>query len=128
MDDYDTAVFTMPEFAPPGFAGPSLSFIPPAIDPLTPKNRALPKYLYREVVAEFGIDLARPLLIQVSRFDPWKDPQGVIDTYRLVKKGLPEVQLALIGAMAEDDPQGWEIYGLIREEADLDPDLYALPT
>ncbi len=47
----------------------------------------------------------RPLLIQVSRFDPWKDPLGVIEAYRLVKRELPGVQLALIGAMAGDDPE-----------------------
>lgn len=122
--DYDAAVFTMPEFAPPGFSGPFLAFIPPAIDPAAPKNRALPRYLCREVVAEFGVDLARPLVIQVSRFDPWKDPLGVIDAYRLVKKDLPELQLALIGDMAEDDPEGWRIYELLRQQDEKDPDLY----
>lgn len=124
IQQYDAAVFTMPEFAPPGFSGPFMAFIPPAIDPITPKNRALPRYLCREVVAEFGVDLARPLLLQVSRFDPWKDPLGVIEAYHMVKKELPQVQLALVGAMAEDDPEGWEIYKVIREEDDKDPDLY----
>jgi len=124
VQQYSTAVFTMPEFVPPDFSGPTLVFIPPAIDPLTAKNRALPRYLCREVVAEFGVDLARPLIVQVSRFDPWKDPQGVIDAYRLVKKELPQVQLALIGSMAEDDPEGWEVYKAIREQDEKDPDLY----
>jgi trehalose synthase len=121
---YDAAVFTMPQFVPPDLAVDRIEFIPPAIDPLSPKNRALPKYLYREEVAEFGIDLSRPLIIQVARFDPWKDPQGVIDAYRLVKKDLPQLQLALVGAMAEDDPQGWEIYNAIRDERGEDPDLH----
>lgn len=125
LQGYDVAVFTLPEFAPSSFSGPHLIFIPPAIDPLTPKNRALPKYLTREVVAEFGVDLSRPLLLQVSRFDPWKDPQGVIAAYRMVKKEIPEVQLALVGAMAEDDPEGWEIYKRIREEDAKDEDLYS---
>jgi trehalose synthase len=124
IQGYDAAVFTLPEFTPPGLSGPDLVFIPPAIDPATPKNRALPKYLCREVVAEFGVDLARPLLLQVSRFDPWKDPLGVIATYHLVKEELPEVQLALVGSMAEDDPEGWEIYDVIRKEDEKDPDLY----
>ncbi len=121
---YHAAVFTMPEFAPRGWSGPFMVFIPPAIDPLAPKNRALPRYLCREVVAEFGADLSRPMILQVSRFDPWKDPLGVIAAYRLVKRELPEVQLILIGSMAEDDPEAWEIYKTIREEDEKDPDLY----
>jgi trehalose synthase len=71
LDGYDAAVFTMEKSVPPGFGGPGLFFIQPAIDPLSPKNRALPRYLCREEVGEFGIDLSRPLLIQVSRFDRW---------------------------------------------------------
>jgi trehalose synthase len=126
VSQYDAAVFTMKEFVPPGLSGPRLHFIPPAIDPLSPKNRALPKYLCREEVAEFGVDLARPLTIQVSRFDPWKDPWGVIKAYRLVKEELPSVQLALIGFMADDDPQGWEIYNSVRAEAEGDSDIHIL--
>jgi len=124
LQGYDAAVFTMQQFAPAGFSGPFLAFIPPAIDPLTAKNRALPRYLCRDVVAECGVDLAKPMILQVSRFDPWKDPQGVIDAYHKVKKSLPEVQLVLIGAMAEDDPEAWEIYKTIREEDEKDPDLF----
>jgi trehalose synthase len=126
VSQYDAAIFTMKEFVPPGFSGPRLHLIPPAIDPLSPKNRALPRYLCREEVAEFGVDLARPLMIQVSRFDPWKDPWGVIKAYRLIKEKLPSVQLALIGFMADDDPQGWEIYNSVRAEAEGDPDIHIL--
>ena len=63
-------------------------------------------------------------MIQVARFDPWKDPQGVIETYRLAKQEIPQIQLVLIGAMAEDDPEGWKVYNAIRHEQDNDPDLY----
>jgi trehalose synthase len=124
VQEHDGAIFTMKEFVPPGLNGPALHFIPPAIDPLSPKNRSLPKYLCREEVAEFGIDLSRPLMIQVSRFDPWKDPWGVIEAYRMVKEELPTIQLALIGAMADDDPQGWDIYNSIQAEAKGDNDLF----
>ncbi len=125
IQTYDVAVFTMPEFVPSDFSGPKMEFIPPAIDPLSPKNRALPKYLFREEVAEFGIDLSRPLMIQVARFDPWKDPRGVIAAYQILKKNdLPQLQLALIGAMAEDDPEGWEVYNAIRGQQENDPDLH----
>src|SRR5581483_8988515 len=72
------------------------------------------------------IDLARPLLIQVARFDPWKDPDGALAAYRLVKQELPTVQFVLIGAMAEDDPQGWEMYEHIRQDTLQDADVHVL--
>ncbi|RMF88064.1 MAG: glycosyltransferase [Nitrospinota bacterium] len=124
VEEYDVAVFTMAQFVPPHLHRPRIVCIPPAIDPLSSKNRHLPKYLCREVVNEFGVDLTRPLIIQVARFDPWKDPQGVIEAYRLAKRDYPELQLALIGAMAEDDPEGWEVYKRIRTLGEADPDLY----
>ena len=126
LRNYQVAVFTMREFAPAGWSGPFMVFIPPAIDPLAPKNRALPRYLCREVVSEFGVDIERPMMLQVSRFDPWKDPMGVIKAYRQVKKDCPEVQLVLIGSMAEDDPEGWEIYKALQAEDSNDPDLFIL--
>jgi len=78
------------------------------------------------IVDQFGIDVERPLLTQVSRFDPWKDPLGVIDAYRLVKQEVPEVQLALVGSMAHDDPEGWHYYNRTLEHADGDPDVFIL--
>ncbi len=78
------------------------------------------------IVDQFGPDVERPLLTQVSRFDPWKDPLGVIDAYRLVKAEVPEVQLALVGSMAHDDPEGVEYYNRTLEYADGDPDIYIL--
>ena len=71
-----------------------------------------------------GVDLTRPLVTQVSRFDPWKDPFGVIAAYRLAKEQVPEVQLALVGSMAFDDPQGWSIYAELERAARDDPDLH----
>lgn len=121
---YDAAVFTMAQFAPPDLAGPELVFIPPAIDPLSSKNRDLPADLAAGTVAEFGVDVQRPLLLQVARFDPWKDPTGVITAYRLVKAAMPGVQLALVGSMAGDDPQAWEIYRRIVEDDRHDEDLF----
>ena len=78
------------------------------------------------IVDQFGIDVERPLLTQVSRFDPWKDPLGLIDAYRLVKAEVPEVQLALVGSMAHDDPEGWHYYNRTLEHADGDPDIFIL--
>ena len=70
--------------------------------------------------------MKRPLLTQVSRFDPWKDPLGVIDAYRGVKETHPDVQLALVGSMAHDDPEGWEFYNQTVSYADGDPDIFIL--
>jgi trehalose synthase len=78
------------------------------------------------VCGQFGIDVDRPLICQVSRFDPWKDPLGVIDAYRLVKESMPEVQLALVGAMASDDPEGWDFFNATVAHADGDSDIHIL--
>ncbi len=78
------------------------------------------------ICSQFGIDVDRPLICQVSRFDPWKDPLGVIDAYRMVKEGHPEVQLALVGSMATDDPEGWDYFNATVAHADGDPDIHIL--
>jgi trehalose synthase len=91
-----------------------------------PKNLALSPEDAAYILDQFGIDVERPLLVQVSRFDPWKDPLGVIDAYREVKRRYPEVQLALVGSMAHDDPEGWEYYNRTVEHADADPDIFVL--
>jgi trehalose synthase len=124
IEAYDAAVFTMAAFQPPDLKMDRVVFIPPAIDPLATKNMELPHDLCRRVIADAGLDLRRPILLQVSRFDPWKDPLGVIETYRLVKEKRPDVQLALVGAMAGDDPEGWSILEKINAEVAADPDIY----
>jgi trehalose synthase len=78
------------------------------------------------IVDQFGIDVERPLLTQVSRFDPWKDPLGVIDAYREVKAVHSDIQLALVGSMAHDDPEGWDFYNQTVSYAAGDPDIYIL--
>ena len=74
--DYDAQVYTMREYTPPDLDLPGLVIIPPAIDPLSPKNMALSADDARYITNQFGIDADRPFLVQVSRFDPWKDPLG----------------------------------------------------
>jgi trehalose synthase len=125
--EYDGCVFHLPSYVPLALReGPSIHIVPPAIDPLSPKNMAFSPEDAAYVCDQFGIDVERPLLCQVSRFDPWKDPMGVIDAYRLVKRDLPEVQLALIGSMATDDPEGWEFFNQTMAHADGDPDVHIL--
>ena len=125
VERHDAAVFTLSEFIPPDLAVPTMLLVP-AIDPLTSKNRQLPAYLAKETVAEFGIDLARPLLLQVSRFDPWKDPLGVIEVWRRVREDFPQLQLALVGSMAADDPEGWRMYERIEAEIRREPACFLL--
>jgi len=78
------------------------------------------------VLRRYGVDENRPIITQVSRFDPWKDPLGVIDAYRLVKKEVPGVQLVLIGSMANDDPEGWEWWEKVARHAGEDWDIKIL--
>jgi trehalose synthase len=122
---FDAAIFHMRDYVPHADL-PMAVVWPPAIDPLMPKNMALSPEDAAYIVDQFGIDVERPLLTQVSRFDPWKDPLGVIDAYREVKRRFPEVQLALVGSMAHDDPEGWDYYKRTVEHADDDPDIYIL--
>jgi trehalose synthase len=126
--DYDASVWHIPGYVPASIDGSSagVNICPPAIDPLSPKNMALSPEDAAFVCDQFGIDVDRPLLCQVSRFDPWKDPMGVIDAYRIVKEEMPEVQLALVGSMATDDPEGWEFFNSTMAYADGDPDIHIL--
>jgi trehalose synthase len=124
ITSYDAQIFTMHEYTPPDVHLPGLTIIPPAIDPLSPKNMALSADDARYIVSQFGVDAERPYMLQVSRFDPWKDPLGVIDAYRLVKEEVPEVQLVLIGSMAHDDPEGWDYWYKTVNYADGDRDIF----
>ena len=123
---YDRAIYTMASYAPDGLGVP-LEVVPPAIDPLAPKNMTLVPDDAHYIVRQFGIDVDRPLLLQVSRFDPWKDPLGVVDAYRQVKVALAfDVQLALIGSMASDDPEGWDYLEKLHDYVGGDPDVFVL--
>jgi len=123
---YDAAIFHVREYVPDADNLPPAFIWPPAIDPLAPKNMALSPEDAAYIVDQFGIDIRRPLLTQVSRFDPWKDPLGVIDAYRRTKAEWPDVQLALVGSMAHDDPEGWDYYNRTVSYAAGDPDIFIL--
>jgi trehalose synthase len=127
LQGYDGAVFHLRDYVPDALdERVPVHICPPAIDPLSPKNMAFSPEDAAYVVDQFGLDVDRPLMCQVSRFDPWKDPMGVIDAYRIVKEQIPEVQLALIGSMATDDPEGWEFFNQTMAHADGDPDVHIL--
>jgi trehalose synthase len=123
VEKYDASIFSMNQFAQilphPQF------IIAPSINPLSEKNVDLDQAELDRVMVEYGLDPERPLLVQVSRFDRFKDPVGVINAYHLVRKVLP-VQLVLAGGGASDDPEGSAILEEVREAAGDDPDIHVL--
>lgn len=121
---FEAAVFTMAEFVPPSAPVGRVEIMPPAIDPLSPKNMELPRDSASAVLNWIGVEPDRPLVTQISRFDPWKDPLGVIDAYRMARRDVPGLQLALAGSMALDDPEGWGIYDQIRRASEMDEDIH----
>ena len=124
IEEYDAVVFTMGKFVPQDLKCPLIAIMAPAIDPFSPKNMPLPRALCRQMVDNLNIHRRQPLIVQVSRFDPWKDPFGVMEVYRLVKKEVPGVQLALIGSIANDDPEGWGLFTAVNKEANKDEDIH----
>src|SRR5918993_4317194 len=124
LEDYDATVFTLGSFVPPDVPVERVEIIPPAIDPESPKNFELDARVASRLLRWIGVETERPLVTQVSRFDPWKDPLGVIAAYRLIKPEVPGLQLALAGSMALDDPEGWEIYRQIQDGAKSDPQIH----
>jgi trehalose synthase len=124
LEGYDATVFTLGSFVPYDVPVERVEIIPPAIDPESPKNFELDPRVASRLLRWIGVEAERPLVTQVSRFDPWKDPLGVIEAYRLIKPEVPRLQLALAGSMALDDPEGWEIYRKIREAAKNDVQIH----
>ena len=91
--------------------------IPPAIDSLSPKNVELPRVTIEKYLKKFHILLDKPIITQISRFDKWKDPEGVIDVFKKVKEEV-DARLILCGSMATDDPEGYKIYERVKRKAD----------
>lgn len=126
LEPYDAMVFTMKEFVQPDVPGDRVVVSAPSIDPTSPKNSELHAVTVADICRQYLIDPRRPILAQISRFDPWKDPHGVILAYKKVKETIPEVQLVLAGSLAHDDPEGLQIYDqLLRDRGD-DQDLKIL--
>src|SRR6267378_2393489 len=126
LEKYDAAIFSAASYAPAEVKFRKLVVSPPAIDPLSPKNRDVSEGEKKAILSRFEFDPARPVISQVGRFDPWKDPLGVIDAYRLVKRSIPDVQLLMIGSMAKDDPEGWLWFERTTRHAGDDPDIHFL--
>ncbi len=126
VERYDALVFSREIYIPDDVKGVKVFVRYPSIDPLSDKNRPLHQTEILKVLERFGLDPDKPIIGQVARFDPWKNPLSVIDTYRRVKEKIPEVQLALIGSFAHDDPEGVEWYEKTVRYAEGLKDVYVL--
>jgi trehalose synthase len=121
---YDASIFSMAAFAQ---RLPHTQYlIPPSIDPLSEKNIELDESVIASVVEEAGLDPKRPLVVQVSRFDRFKDPVGVITSYSLAKRFSPGLQLVLAGGGASDDPDAEAVIEETQAAAAGDPDIHVL--
>jgi trehalose synthase len=123
VSKYDAAIFSVPKFAK---SLPLDEFIvTPSIDPISDKNRDLSEKEIDQVADVLGIDRDKPTILQVSRFDKFKDPIGVIEAYKMVRK-YNDCQLILAGSPATDDPEGEAILNEVKEFAGSDPDIHIL--
>ena len=123
---YDASIFHMKEFVHPDTPTPKVFTMPPSIDPLSPKNRELSETEVLKVLERFGVNPEKPILTQVGRFDPWKDPFAAIDVYRKVKEKIGDAQLLLITAMPMDDPDGLIYLEKICRRIGEDPNVFIL--
>ena len=121
---YDASIWSLATFAQP-LPHPQY-LIPPSIDPLSQKNIELEPAEVQSVCRDLDIDCGRPMITQVSRFDLFKDPIGVIKAYTLAKPEVPGLQLVLAGSGASDDPEGEAVLRDVHAAAKGDPDIHVL--
>ena len=124
--NYDHLVFSQRAYVPAHLGdNPPVNIAPPAIDPLSVKNTPMGEERASEIVGAMGIDRNRLLIAQISRFDLWKDPWGVIDAFRIARESVPGLQLALLGlSQAIDDPEALDVLSTVTEHAAGDPDIH----
>jgi len=123
---HDASIWTLKEFAPDSLSMDRVVEAWPSIDPLSVKNLDLPMPFAEELCRQYGVDMRRPIVCQVSRYDPWKDPVGVIQAFRVVREKVTDAQLLLAGSMATDDPEGFRVWERVQEERAGDPDIHTL--
>lgn len=125
LKDYNRIIFSSEEFIKKDVPREKIRIITPAIDPLKPKNSLMDEAKAAEIITKVGINKQKPLISQVSRFDHWKDPLGVLKAFRIAKEKIPDLQLALVGIIiAEDDPAALDIYHQVKEAAQREKDIF----
>jgi trehalose synthase len=124
VSPFEASIFSLGIFAQ---ALPHPEYIiPPSIDPLSEKNMDLEDAFVAETCNQFGIDRGRPVVAQISRYDRFKDPVGVIRAYQMAKRFVPGLQLVLAGGGASDDPEGELVLEEVRTTAGADEDIHIL--
>jgi len=124
LKDYEKIILSSKEYIENEIKDKAVVF-PPGIDPLVPKNHLIPKKSAREILESVDISPDKPLVSQVFRFDYFKDPLGSLETYKIAKKKIPSLQLALVGFfLASDDPEAVEVYKKTKERVGNDPDVF----
>ena len=126
INQYDAAIFSAEKYVMHNLTLPKIYVRAPSIDPLSDKNKDISQDEITDVLKRYGVNPEKPIITQVGRFDPWKDPVGVIDVFRLVKKAIPDAQLLLIAGMANDDPEGWIYFEKTARHAGDDNDIHLL--
>lgn len=124
---YSLVILSDPDYRPsfPWLKKSKIKITFPAIDPFSEKNRLMDNRVAEDIVKQFGINPLKPIITQISRFDPWKDPLGVIRAYYLAKNKIPELQLVLAGfSVAKDDPEALTIFEKVKKHAKGDPDIH----
>ncbi|MBI5060591.1 glycosyltransferase [candidate division KSB1 bacterium] len=124
VEAYDASIWSLATFAQP--LGHPQFLIAPSIDPLSEKNTVLDNAEINATANRYDIDRSRPLIVQISRFDRFKDPLGVVQAYRLAKHQVPGLQLVLAGGGATDDPEGETVLSEVRAAAGDDPDIHVI--
>ncbi len=124
IDKYDASIFSLEDFVRP--LPHPIYLIPPSIDPLSEKNIEIDEIEVKNLYSSYQIDPERPIIAQISRFDRFKDPVGVIHAYRLAKKYSPSLQLVLAGGGASDDPEAAKILEEVKAASENDPDIHIL--
>lgn len=124
LHEYDGAIYSMETYQLPGFDPGHQAIIAPVIDPLSPKNRPMDSDEAERITGLHGVDPTKPLLVQVSRFDPWKDPVGVIAAWERARQDVPDLQLALVGNTVNDDPESVRVLEEVRKAAQNKPDVH----
>jgi trehalose synthase len=123
---HDASVWTLAEFVPSSLKMEHVVELHPCIDPLSVKNLDLARPFCEELTRQYGVDTKRPMVCQISRFDPWKDPIGVVDAFRIVREQIPDAQLVLAGSMATDDPEGFRVWEETERARAGDRDIHLL--
>ncbi len=121
---YDGAIFSMKKYGKKDLKIPQY-FIPPSIDPLSLKNAEIPNYKCKRLIETEGISLKKPIVTQVSRFDKWKNPLGVVHIFNHIRE-KEDATLVLIGDMATDDPEGPRIYNKVMDIASGRDDIHVI--